>query len=290
MNVFANTWRQLVRRRLWPVAVLLLAGLAAVPFVLAKEPAPVVPTPPPPVEETTAAEEAATGDPLVALAEQGDSAVKRRRVLGARKDPFEPAPPPKAKKSQEQPDPVDVPEEPELPSDPSGGAPSEAPSMPVAPPVEVPAEPEPKKKTYPPDSLTVRFGSPEGGLERRTLTKLSPLPAANDPGDAENPVLVYTGLTKDGKSAIFMVDQAAEATGDGSCEPHPSNCETIHLRKGETEFFDIKDDSGIVVAQYQLDLVDIHTRKKSSAGRARAAKKANMSAGAGRTAHDGPAL
>jgi Mrp family chromosome partitioning ATPase len=275
MNVFANTWRQLVRRRLWPVAALLLAGVVAVPFVLAKDPEPVVAPPPPPQEETTAAEEAATGDPLVALTEQGSTETRRRRVLGARKDPFEPAPAPKAKKSQEQEQGEQAPKEPEAPSDPSGGAPADpGPSDPP-----VPAVPAPKKKTYPPDSLIVRFGDATTDLQRMTLTKLSPLPPDGDDADAQ-PLLVYTGLTKDGKSAIFMVDAAAEATGDGECKPHPSNCETIHLRKGETEFFDIKDENGEVVASFQLDLVDIKTRKKSSATRARATG-ANASAGAG---------
>ena len=39
MNVVTTTWRQLVRRRLWPVALLLLAALVAVPVLLAREPA-----------------------------------------------------------------------------------------------------------------------------------------------------------------------------------------------------------------------------------------------------------
>ena len=39
MNVVTTIWRQLVRRRLWPVAVLLLAALVAVPVLLAREPA-----------------------------------------------------------------------------------------------------------------------------------------------------------------------------------------------------------------------------------------------------------
>ena len=40
MSVITDTWRQLVRRRLWPVAALLVAALAAVPFLLAKDPEP----------------------------------------------------------------------------------------------------------------------------------------------------------------------------------------------------------------------------------------------------------
>jgi hypothetical protein len=268
VNLIADTWRQLVRRRLWPLAVLLLAGVVAVPFVLAKDPPPVVAPPPPAPEKTTAAEEAATGDPVVALASEADRS-RRRRVLGARKDPFAVAPPPKQKKADEQQAGEETPKEDAgvtVPADPSGGTAPDQPStgLPpvVEPPVEEPAE-ENKKKTYPPDSLIVRFGDATGdALERMTLEKLQALPAELEDAETE-PVLVYVGLTKDRKSAIFMVDAAAELTGDGSCKPNPANCETIHLREGETEFFDVRDDTGTVVAQYQLDLVEINARKKS---------------------------
>ena len=50
MSSVQNVWRQLVQRRLWPVAVLLLAGLAAVPVLMAKDPEPVAATPQPKVE------------------------------------------------------------------------------------------------------------------------------------------------------------------------------------------------------------------------------------------------
>jgi hypothetical protein len=262
VNVIADTWRQLVRRRLWPVAALLLAGLVAVPFLLAKEPEPVVPPPPPPVQKTTAAEEAATGDPVVALASEADRA-RRRRVLGARKDPFEPAPAPKQKQEDggaDQQPPADPPSE-VPPTDPSGGG--FAPPVEPVPTVPAPTEPAPKKKIYPPDALIVRFGDAESGsLARMTLAKLEALPA--DTADAETePVLVYMGLTKDDKHAIFLVGAGAEVTGDGECKPHPTSCETVHLRRGETEFLDVKDEEGNVTAQYQLDLIDIKVRKKS---------------------------
>jgi hypothetical protein len=264
VNLISDTWRQLVRRRLWPLAVLLLAGVVAVPFVLAKEPAPVAAPPPPAPEKMTAAEEAATGDPVVALASDADRS-RRRRVLGARKDPFATAPPPKAKKSKSEQAPEETqPKEGsgvEVPVDPGTGG-GTAPEVPPVglPPVVTPPVEEPKKKTYPPDSLIVRFGdATSGDLARMTLEKLQGLPEGDD--EDTQPVFVYVGLTKDDKSAIFMVDAAAEVTGDGSCKPHPSSCETIHLRKGETEFFDLKDETGTVVAQYQLDLVDINERK-----------------------------
>jgi hypothetical protein len=266
VNVIADTWRQLVRRRLWPLAVLLLAALVAVPVLLAKDPAPVEPPAPQPVAKTTAAEEAATGEPVVALAEDGERS-RRRRVLGARKDPFEPAPTPEPKQDENQQQPEQTPEG-SKPTEPSGGG-SDAPvsptvpaPAPVTPTVPAPTPEPPKKKTYPQDSLIVGFGDPTSdSLPRMTLEKLEALP--DDTTDAESePVLVYMGLTKDDKHAIFMIGAGAEATGDGECKPHPSSCETVHLRKGETEFFDVKDDAGEVVAQYELDLVDIKHRDK----------------------------
>ena len=46
MNVLTTIWGQLVRSKLWPLALLLVAALVAVPFVLAKEPEPPVPPTP----------------------------------------------------------------------------------------------------------------------------------------------------------------------------------------------------------------------------------------------------
>lgn len=281
MTVLQNTWRQLVRRRLWPVAVLLVAALAAVPVLLTRDAEPVaVPADPAPAESAKVQD--GLDEPVVAMASAEDRD-RRRRVLGARKDPFKPAPTPE----------VPEPEQPELPDagptggielpalpdtggsggsgvpglPPIGGAPIGGAPVPV-PPGEQPAEE--KKKTYPANSLIVRFGDATSeGHERSVLERLEALPEGSAPD--EQPLLVYLGLDKDRTSAIFLVDQAAEATGDGRCKPHPTNCETIHLRKGDIEFFDIKDEEGTVVAQYQLDLVAINAKKKTSAKKARRA-------------------
>ena len=39
MSVIKDTWRFLVQRKLWPVAILLIAAAVAVPKLLAQEPA-----------------------------------------------------------------------------------------------------------------------------------------------------------------------------------------------------------------------------------------------------------
>jgi hypothetical protein len=255
MNVLTTTWRQLVRRRLWPVAVLLVAALAAVPVLLARDAAPAdvpaLPQTAAPAETAKAADDDAFAEPVVAKASAADRG-RRRRVLGARKNPFEPAPIKKPKKKKQQKQAAEKADTPDTtggataPTTPSTGAPT-APATPVT--------PAPVKKTYAPGTLIVRFGDPTGGLERMALSKLGALPKDdNDVG----PLLVYTKLTDHGKKAVFLVDASLEPTGDGTCEPHPSNCETVELAAGETEFFDVIDpETGEVTAQYELDLVDI---------------------------------
>ena len=126
--------------------------------------------------------------------------------------------------------------------------------MPTTP---VAVTPAPKKTTYAKDSLIVRFGdAASDSLARLVVPKLGALPKETA-GD-ETALLVYTGLTKNHKKAIFLVDESLQPTGDGTCRPLESSCETVQLAKGDTEFFDVVDpDTGEITAQYELDLVDI---------------------------------
>jgi hypothetical protein len=252
MNAVTNIWRQLVRSKLWPVALLLLAALVAVPMLLAREPA--VPEPIAPVAVNTEAGDS-IAEPIVAKVTPEDRS-RRRRVLGVRKDPFKPAPVKQAK--------VD-----------------EADTIPEAPDTDVPTAPggddggsgEPAEKPvfYAPGTIIVRFGDANNDtLDRFAIPKLGPVP------DDEFPLLVYMGLTKDGKRAKFLVDAALEVDGDGTCKPHPASCEVIELAVGETEFLDVinpdtsdeatsedgteetvEETEPDVLGTNQLDLVDI---------------------------------
>jgi hypothetical protein len=255
-----------VQRRLLPVAILLLAALVAVPFLLAKDPEPVAPSPGAAAGDKTLTADAAAADPVVSLVDESTHK-ERRRVLGARKNPFEPAAAPKAEKSDET--------AAADPSAPTGGAEADKPADSVSSPgssvpppgVSVPGVPVEPKPTYELYSLTVRFGDAESeSLEKLNLPRLKPLPSA------EEPVLVYLGPGQGGKSAVFMVDEGVIAQGDASCKPSPRNCETIHMRPGDTEFLDVTDEDGTVTAQYQLDLLKIKTSTTADASAAEAAR------------------
>jgi hypothetical protein len=255
MNVLTTTWRQLVRRRLWPVALLLVAAAAAVPVLLSRDAEPVAATPLPATPGATAKVSDTLAEPVVDQATP-EQRSRRRRVLGARKDPFtpeaikHPAKKKKPKKAAKKADKTSAPS-----STPTTSSPSI--SVPSTPVITTPVTPAKPKKTYAKGSLIVRFGDPTtDALPRLNLKKLAALP--QETTEDVTPLLVYTGLTDHGKKAVFLVDESLEATGDGSCKPSESSCETIELAKGETEFFDLVDpETGDVTAQYELDLVDI---------------------------------
>jgi hypothetical protein len=272
MSPVTNVWRQLVQRRLWPVAILLIAALAAVPLMLAKDPEP--PVAPPPANVDTGGDLAST--PIVTAA-TADEQVKRRKVLGTAKNPFGTAKPAKAAQDPSALNDATVVKTPSggstdgsgssggdasAPSTPSTGSPT--PTVPSTP--TTPATPAPAKKTYDKHELTVRFGGEDS--KRLSVKKLDPLPSA------EEPVLIYTGVLKDGKVAEFLLDAGVTAIGDGECHPSPEQCETVRLREGETMFLDVKDETGAVVGEYQLDLIEIHKGSGAKASKAKAAKLA----------------
>ena len=297
MSVITDTWRQLVRRRLWPVAALLVAALAAVPFVLAKDPEPTPVVPPASGGAGSAAGRGVLAtQPIVALAGPEDR-TKPRRVLGVRHDIFKPTKKaPKVAKAaskavagatQETAANDTTASTGSTTSGASSGstgsngstgadtpattpATPSTPATPVPVPAPAPATPEP---TWPANSLTVRFGdSTASALEKSTLERLSPLPSAEDP------VAIYLGLQDDGETAVFLLGDGVQPTGDGTCLPEPTSCETLALKAGETEFLDVMGPDGATpTAQYELDVVAVHpaaTAAGADAGTGTAAKTA----------------
>jgi len=291
MSIITDTWRGIVQRRLWPLALLLLAALVAVPFVLSEDP----PPPELPSPAANAAAEAAeiSSTPIVAEAAAADREAIRRMV-GDKVDPFKPDPAAKVKKAAAaeaaggggrqvtvtKSDGAtttsvgstsdDVPSAGGFGgggSVPSTGATS-TPSTPSTPATPAPAEPKPAKPAYPLYSIKVRWGSSAATeLETSRLERLKALPSH------DAPAVIYLGVLEDERTAVFMVDASVDADGDGRCRPAKADCQTLELREGETAFFDVTDDEGNVTAQYQLDLVDIargKTTSKAKAAKARA--------------------
>jgi hypothetical protein len=263
MKLITDTLDGLVRRKLWPVALVLVGALAAVPMLLAKDPD-VAPT---------AVAQASKSDGLPAtFVSVGDSeeGAARRRVLGVEKDPFEPAElskalkakrakaAAKAKAAEAEAKPSDS-DAKDSSSSGSGDTPSG--SGGTTPPVSAAptATPTPTV-TIPAYSVKVRFGTTESEeLPASTIERLAVLP------DEENPLVVYRGVDNSGKVAIFELTGDVTAEGDGTCAPTPEDCQYVKLRAGETEFITVNgsedaDAGDTTAAQFQLDLLKIYKK------------------------------
>ena len=92
-----------MRLRLWPVAVLLVAALVAVPFLLTRDAEPVAAPVAADARGVRQGVRDTLAEPVVAAGRRPRTARRRRRVLGARKDPFQPAPAKKPKKAKRRP-------------------------------------------------------------------------------------------------------------------------------------------------------------------------------------------
>jgi hypothetical protein len=270
MNAVLTPFRQLVDRKLWPLAILLIAALAAVPFLLAKEdaPEPIAPIASAGVPATTA--ESAT-QPIVTLGSPTDREAARK-VLGSRKNPFKPAGAvQKAAAAKTSTTPTATggvsgdSGKGKAVTGSGGSTPAtDAPVVGVS-----PAQPAVRKKAYELYQLKIRFGATSSDdLANRSVKRLTALPAM------ANPVLVYLGLKKDLKTAVFLVDANTLVVGDGTCVPSPTNCQNLELKKGQTAFIDVLGEGGASTAQYQLDYVKVLKRTTTDAKAARAARRA----------------
>lgn len=261
MNFLTEPLRQLVRRKLWPVALLLVAALVAVPLALAKQPVA------PPAVVPTAKQDGMPAT-FVAAAEPSETD-KRRRVLGKEKDPFEPAPLSKsakkklkAAKDAKKKSTAEATSKTDASSPAAGAGGGSSGGKTVEPPASAaPAPTAPPTPTIPAYSIKVRFGTTDGEPAESTIERLAPLP------DEDKPVLVYRGVEDDAKVAVFELTGDVDAQGDGECLPAPDDCQYLKLRAGETEFITVTETGDETDAQYQLDLVKIYKKAtKAPAG------------------------
>lgn len=93
---------------------------------------------------------------------------------------------------------------------------------------------------------------PKGKLKSRdNLKELTVLPGS------ANPVVIFLGVTQDGKHAAFQVSSDVTATsGDGSCLPGAANCDYLTLEPGDRRELTYHPDGENAVT-YVLKLKDI---------------------------------
>jgi hypothetical protein len=260
MRPVRDLFSDLVERRLWPVALVLVAALVAVPLLLAKSPAeePAAPAVPPAAVASAAADPAETS--VVTAVEPTDAAPLR----GARKDPFRQQHVPKPEETG------DAPAASGAGTDPAGGGSGGAGTGGSG----DADDGDSGQKTFQIAMIDVRFGKAIGHKTLiRDVPRLTPLPKP------ANPIVVFLGMRKDLETAVFLISTDVHAQGDGTCVPSRKLCEAIELKKGDVAFLDVAAADG-TTDQYELELVDVRIEQTTSQADADAAYARVSRAGA----------
>jgi hypothetical protein len=287
-NLLLDVWHDLRAKRLWPVALVLLAGIVAVPLVLAKKAEEPAVAPPAPAAD---APEPQSGPAELAEVKLEDLGQGSGSSLSSFDDPGNPfAPPPEVlNKIRDQASGDAAPADsgsgggapaPKIEGDVNfniggGGAPgggtapdtgiggtgggtgnTGSPGDTPAPPVDGGEKTTTVSYTYVAD---VTFRVNNRRREIKALEKLDILP------DRANPLLIFLGVTEDAGNAVFLVDSTLKAAGEGSCRPSNSECAFLYLGPGsEHEFTNEEGDS------YMLRVDEIR-RVKLGGGKKKAA-------------------
>lgn len=272
MSALAAPFRQLVERRLWPLAVLLLAAAAAVPMLLSREAK--VPAATASAAPAGTAKAALATQPIVTV---GDGAARdaQRKVLGSRKDPFKPKVKAKKAGALETTKIADAPaagtKDPECVTVYQGAQSGSNPVALCKGNQVAPGAPITPAKVYETFSLTVKWGeTSQPDLKTSNIKRLKAFPSA------AFPAVIYLGLLDDHKTAVFLVDHAATVQGDGRCLPSAQDCQTLHMRKGDIAFIDTTFENQPV--QFQLEIVKIRRKRTANPSANKAEAKGGRNA------------
>jgi hypothetical protein len=244
--------RDLIDKKLWPVALLLLVALLAVPVVLGRssDEAPVAPAavPAPPAQPGA--------DTAIKVAA---APVLGRSRPGAIDDPFY-SPPKEADASSGSTTTVTSSSSAATPSTTGGtgagtGSGGSGAGETPSPPAQTPQAPA-SKTTYTFYRPRVRFGADENAPVQG-LSRLEVL------GDAANPAALYLGPTADHQRAVFLLGPNAIVTsGEGACGD--KSCRVVALRPGQSITTGVVGSSGYAEHSYVLKVEEMHEQNVGS--------------------------
>jgi hypothetical protein len=239
-----DLWHDLREKRLAPVAAVLLAGLVAVPVLLAKPATDPGPAPAPASAAKPDREELAA----LAKVKLGEDEAGRGSTLGVF-DPDNPFSPPKSALQKD--DEAANTQGQAGASEPSGGGDTGGGDATGGP----GGTSGGGDTTTTPDGTTGGTPAPDGkapttvykyvvditfevnGRVRRIkgLERLDMLP--ND----SSPLLIFLGVTPKGSNAVFLVDSTLEAAGEGRCKPSGPECAFAYIGAGAEYVFSAED-------------------------------------------------
>lgn len=148
----------------------------------------------------------------------------------------------------------------------SGSAEKSEPSKAPAEETKTPAKPSKPAKPKKVFRVAALFGIVPAGTAPLTaqLTPFENLKLLTALPSAQQPLLVFRGVTAGGKSASFTLVGEAILHGNGACLPNASQCQAIDLQKDHYEQLEYLTPSGETIV-YELRVVSIESKKASTA-------------------------
>jgi hypothetical protein len=270
-------WDDLVERRLWPVAIVLVVAVVAVPVLLSKPGKPVSPSSAAPAGTSTGSPSAAF-QAAVSTEGKKSSEIQKDLHFFKRKNPFTPQGLPSAGSGA-----TGTAGQATVGTATTGsvtGTGSSSPSSSTGSSGSGTSTPtgstgKKTRRVYWQYTVDVRFGK-TGKEDAKTLTDFRPLPGS------DNPVVVFMGVKSDGKTAVFLVSAKATTIGDGKCSPSDTQCTFLYMKKGDKQTLEAVDPSG-AVTDYTLKLTKINVKQTSTPQKASSAKSRAAARNASRT-------
>jgi hypothetical protein len=239
MSVPRNILKELVERKLWPIALVLIIALVAVPVLLTKQAPTDIVTPP------TGPLPYSSGTTLPAISIKASPT--NSKLAGGGRNPFTPQHIATTTTVAAVTTPTTSSGTTTLsagggtsPSTGSGAGvsttPATTPPAPTTPAPTTPARTAPVKPA--PTGLTANqsyhvslaLTTSDGGVNTiDPLERLSILPSK------QQPMLVEIGVLQGGHSVLFVVEPGTVVSGAGTCTPGPIDCEVVSLKPGQTE-------------------------------------------------------
>jgi hypothetical protein len=269
MNAVRGVLRDLVERRLWPVALLLAVAAVAVPVYLGRSSDDGATDTAPSAATAQAAPKASKA--AVSLDETTDES----DGVGDVRNPFKQKHLPKAEKAD-----TSTGSEAATPSSDStssggtapsgGGSDSTGGTTPTTPTDDTTTD----KTDVDVSHVSLHLGPVGALVTYKDVARLSPLPSA------DTPLFVFTGVLKDGKTAVLLPSSTVQIgeESDVECKPSNKSCQKLELEQDDTVFFKIAGDA--TGTQYQLDVISVRQRSGGSAKATAAALQRHSKAGA----------
>lgn len=248
--------RDLVDKKLWPVAVVLLVALVAVPVLIGGSSAEEAAAP---VAVAATAPEGPGSKSLITVVDQAVTGKDSRP--GRVADPFyDPPDPPAAESgSTSSAAPAGSAGASTGASTPGGGTSPAQPTEPSQTTPRPPADPVVAPSYY---RTEVRWYETTKA-KARPIARLTPL------GGVKDPAALYLGVTKsDASYAVFLLAPNATSTGDAECEK--ADCRVIGLKAGQSQVVTMQPADGSATRSYHLEVVSV---KAVTTGAAEAREK-----------------